>query len=291
MRCVAFALLALALALPVSAPAFDFGPTSIQSGNTLFIRFALDELPEDFSIFSVDLDPVTSFSPGQIIEIGLWDDTPALLVADPQPTAANNRITRFQDPNLGPPFTGAIPTDLSSFLATGRGVVSIRVVTGPTVAIDRVQFLAGRTTGSGSVATNVGAGLNVATNAIPSPAIPNDTDGDGVPDFPDNCNDTPNPGQEETGFPNGIGDACDCSCFGTLDLTAFPVTACLDLPSLPYTMVYTAAIPAYQDVWSNGCRSWFGGNATYRAQTPPQAAQCRSYIRDWLGAQQACVLD
>ncbi len=47
--------------------------------------------------------------------------------------------------------------------------------------------------------------------------LPQDTDGDGVEDFVDNCPDEANPGQEDTNS-DGLGDACDCVSVPANDL-------------------------------------------------------------------------
>lgn len=55
------------------------------------------------------------------------------------------------------------------------------------------------------------------------PARPNadqtDVDFDGVGDACDNCPSEANPGQEDTFGAAGLGDACDCPCFTTTDVT------------------------------------------------------------------------
>jgi hypothetical protein len=47
-----------------------------------------------------------------------------------------------------------------------------------------------------------------------------DVDGDGFGDVCDNCPEDANPGQEDSGQALGVGDACDCPCFTTLDALA-----------------------------------------------------------------------
>jgi Tol biopolymer transport system component len=48
----------------------------------------------------------------------------------------------------------------------------------------------------------------IAPDWTPAPSTPLDSDGDGVPDFRDNCPTTPNPDQADRDG-NGVGDACD----------------------------------------------------------------------------------
>jgi hypothetical protein len=47
-----------------------------------------------------------------------------------------------------------------------------------------------------------------------------DADADGFGDACDNCPGDPNPGQEDTFGTAGVGDACDCPCFTTVDAIA-----------------------------------------------------------------------
>ncbi|UCE87921.1 MAG: thrombospondin type 3 repeat-containing protein [Deltaproteobacteria bacterium] len=55
-----------------------------------------------------------------------------------------------------------------------------------------------------------------------------DGDDDGVGDVCDNCPEDPNPGQEDTGQAIGVGDACDCPCFTTLDALEIATDASCD---------------------------------------------------------------
>jgi hypothetical protein len=55
-----------------------------------------------------------------------------------------------------------------------------------------------------------------------------DFDEDSVGDVCDNCPEDPNPGQEDNGQVLGVGDACDCPCFTTLDALAIAMDSTCD---------------------------------------------------------------
>lgn len=67
---------------------------------------------------------------------------------------------------------------------------------------------------SGMVTWNTGPGTHHTNSAFSATFVSEvDTDGDGVPDSSDNCPTNFNPGQDDTNG-DGVGDACQPTCFG-----------------------------------------------------------------------------
>ena len=71
-----------------------------------------------------------------------------------------------------------------------------------------------------------GDGVEDALDLCPLVPDPEQTDGDrdGVGDACDNCPTEPNPSQEDDFGAVGVGDACDCACFTTVEVQALILT-------------------------------------------------------------------
>lgn len=69
-----------------------------------------------------------------------------------------------------------------------------------------------------------------------------DQDGDAVGDACDNCPGEPNPGQEDAFGTAGLGDACDCPCFTSEDVTALVLA--LQDPTIYTRLDCTDSTPA-----------------------------------------------
>jgi hypothetical protein len=133
------------------------------------------------------------------------------------------------------------------------------------------------------------------------PSAPNtdqsDSDTDGLGDVCDNCPEDPNPGQEDGFGAVGIGDACDCPCFTTLDAFAIaddascePICVLARPTALDLTAIqcatdrpdYSAVVEEFTD---------FGGEPLCQLNLPPpdqsvtelglgegQVEACKAYV-------------